>query len=159
MGDFKGLPSWAQVASTDVNLYWVAAFPAGAQSSMPTSACSVMCDTLSCNEAHDKATWMSAAGALRPNQTVNVSLEYDPTQVPGQGRYDTSVLVTMSEQPYAKARPSSTIDVPACLQGLHLQLLCPRIMSNAKYMGGSAHRCLLCPGRRMQRRCCSSAQS
>jgi hypothetical protein len=42
-------------------------------------------------------------GSLRRNQTTNVSLQYDASLLPGQGRYDNDILVTMSEQPYAKA--------------------------------------------------------
>jgi hypothetical protein len=47
-------------------------------------------------------------GSLRPNQTTNVSLQYDASLLPGQGRYDSDILVTMSEQPYAKARCRQT---------------------------------------------------
>lgn len=43
-------------------------------------------------------------GSLLPNQTTNVSLQYDASLLPDQGRYDSDILVTMSEQPYAKAR-------------------------------------------------------
>lgn len=46
----------------------------------------------------------TTGGSLQPNQTTNVLLQYDASLLPGQGRYDSDILVTMSEQPYAKAR-------------------------------------------------------
>lgn len=58
--------------------------------------------------------YLYAAGVLRPHQTVDVLLEYDPTQVAGQGRFDTNILVTMSEQPYAKASPLSALKTSVC---------------------------------------------
>ncbi len=82
--------------------------------------------------------WHHAEGSILPGQAQVVSLEYDPSQLPQQGRYDTNVLVQMSEQPYAK------VSTPLLPHRHALQDIRQSV---------TLSECRLC--RRMRRRCCS----
>lgn len=112
----------SQAGSIDVGLTWVQAFPNGAlnmrhRTCEPHAMC-VHAMHRKCMPQNRPALqtrpvrhtdgsthcycWHHAEGSILPDQTQVVSLEYDPSQLPQQGRYDTNVLVQMSEQPYAK---------------------------------------------------------